>query len=822
MKISQNRKPFKFGKLNLYLFLSFIIFVAATLPIKVYAGTDIIDSSSDISTDTTWTVSGSPYYVKNNVIVRYGATLTIEPGVRVKFMVGRELIMVVQGQLIARGTADSMIYFESGNTSSAELWSSIRFETGSVGAVYDDAGYYKRGSIFEYCIIKDSGRGTVDGAIECLKKAVPYINYCEIKNNKVRSVYFSPESEQYMKIENSKFSNNVSGGPYLSGATTAILNNNTFSGNSKGRDGAGAYIYAKTAILNNNTFSDNIANGIIKTRDRKGGGAYIHATTAILSNNVFNSNSNSGKGISGDRAPDRMGGGAYIEAKTATLTNNTFSGNSISGDSNDESGGGAYIEATTATLTNNIFSDNSNSGSGNITSGIKYRKGGGAYISATTATLTNNIFSGNSCGVQNKSGLGVAVYIAANVTRVTNCTFKENEIARNNCVSIFMKYIGNKPSSQFVRCNFLDTKEYQIYNYNSFGTPDVHATENWWGTSVEAPITDKIYDFFYDSTKGFIHYRPYFKSPVKQKSTTGFSLLNKFTSNPRIKFETNYGSFTLELYSQKARKTVENFLQYVLDGFYNGTIFHKVIKGLMIQGGGLTADMREKTVREPIKNEADNGLKNLRGTVAMARLNSPHSATSQFFINVENNTLLDYTKKDAEGWGYCVFGKVVEGMSVVDDIVNLPTKTKDGYSDITSPLVVVKRASTVQSTTQVNTSINEVLGSKHDANSDKSNKQSPVYTTENSDESDNSNNVSPSVYGAKDSRVYHKRNCSEFNTDDLIEFASSQKAREAGGIPCKHCNPPSSAEENATGDKTGKSRTTYEWTGWKSLFENKN
>jgi len=799
MKISQNRKPFKFGKLNLYLFLSFIIFVAATLPIKVYAGTDIIDSSSDISTDTTWTVSGSPYYVKNNVIVRYGATLTIEPGVRVKFMVGRELIMVVQGQLIARGTADSMIYFESGNTSSAELWSSIRFETGSVGAVYDDAGYYKRGSIFEYCIIKDSGRGTVDGAIECLKKAVPYINYCEIKNNKVRSVYFSPESEQYMKIENSKFSNNISGGPYLSGATTAILNNNTFSGNSKGRDGAGAYIWAKTAILNNNTFSDNSNSGL--------------------------DNSNSGKGTIANgiiKTPDRKGGGAYIEATTATLTNNTFSGNSNSGDSKDESGGGAYIEATTATLTNNIFSDNSNSGSGNITSGIKYRKGGGAYIYAKTATLTNNIFSGNSCGVQNKSGLGVAVYIAANVTRVTNCTFKENEIARNNCVSIFMKYIGEKPSSQFVRCNFLDTKEYQIYNYNSFGTPDVYATENWWGTSVEAPITDKIYDFFYDSTKGFIHYRPYFKSPVKQKSTTGFSLLNKFTSNPRIKFETNYGSFTLELYSQKARKTVENFLQYVLDGFYNGTIFHKVIKGLMIQGGGLTADMREKTVREPIKSEADNGLKNLRGTVAMARLNSPHSATSQFFINVENNTLLDYTKKDAEGWGYCVFGKVVEGMSVVDDIVNLPTKTKDGYSDITSPLVVVKRATTVQSTTQVNTSINEVLGSKHDANSDKSNKQSPVYTTENSDESDNSNNVSPSVFGAKDSRVYHKRNCSEFNTDDLIEFASSQKAREAGGIPCKHCNPPSSAEENATGDKTGKSRTTYEWTGWKSLFENKN
>ena len=164
------------------------------------------------------------------------------------------------------------------------------------------------------------------------------------------------------------------------------------------------------------------------------------------------------------------------------------------------------------------------------------------------------------------------------------------------------------------------------------------------------------------------------------------------TSNPRVQLETNRGIIVLELDSTSAPKTVENFLQYVRDGFYNGAIFHRVIKGFMIQGGGFTADMHEKSTREPISNEAYNGLKNQRGTIAMARTMDPHSASAQFFINLVGNDFLDYKGKTRDGWGYCVFGKVVEGMDVVDTIGNVPTKTKSGFDDVPTTPVVIERA----------------------------------------------------------------------------------------------------------------------------------
>ncbi len=149
-------------------------------------------------------------------------------------------------------------------------------------------------------------------------------------------------------------------------------------------------------------------------------------------------------------------------------------------------------------------------------------------------------------------------------------------------------------------------------------------------------------------------------------------------TNPRVVLHTNHGNITLELFPREAPKTVANFLQYVNDGFYSGTIFHRVISYFMIQGGGLTADMEPKPTREPIINEADNGLKNERGAVAMARTNDVNSATAQFFINVEVNPSLDYTGKDnSRTWGYAVFGKVVEGMDVVDDIRFVPTDEND-------------------------------------------------------------------------------------------------------------------------------------------------
>ncbi len=161
------------------------------------------------------------------------------------------------------------------------------------------------------------------------------------------------------------------------------------------------------------------------------------------------------------------------------------------------------------------------------------------------------------------------------------------------------------------------------------------------------------------------------------------------STQPRVRLDTSYGVIVLELDSKSAPKTVKNFLSYVNDGFYDGTIFHRVIKEFMIQGGGFTADMKRKPAQSPINNEADNRLRNRRGTVAMARTQDPHSATSQFFINSVDNAFLDYKGKTRDGWGYCVFAKVVEGMDVVETIEGLPTTMRAGHRDVpTSPVVI--------------------------------------------------------------------------------------------------------------------------------------
>lgn len=140
-----------------------------------------------------------------------------------------------------------------------------------------------------------------------------------------------------------------------------------------------------------------------------------------------------------------------------------------------------------------------------------------------------------------------------------------------------------------------------------------------------------------------------------------------------VKIQTNLGDIVLELNDEKAPNSVANFIGYVNDGFYNGTVFHRVIDGFMIQGGGFTEDLQKKGTKAPIQNEASNGLKNMKGTVAMARTNAPHSATAQFFINVVNNDFLNYRSSTSRGWGYAVFGKVVQGMDVVDKMRKVPT-----------------------------------------------------------------------------------------------------------------------------------------------------
>ena len=159
-----------------------------------------------------------------------------------------------------------------------------------------------------------------------------------------------------------------------------------------------------------------------------------------------------------------------------------------------------------------------------------------------------------------------------------------------------------------------------------------------------------------------------------------------------VKLTTNHGVITLELDAEKAPKTVENFLQYVRDGFFDGTIFHRVIDGFMIQGGGFEPGMTQKPTREAVENEAANGLKNEAYTIAMARTPNPHSATAQFFINVANNSFLNFTAPTPQGYGYAVFGKVVEGMDVVDKIRKVKTGSRAGHQDVPLEDVVITQA----------------------------------------------------------------------------------------------------------------------------------
>ena len=158
-------------------------------------------------------------------------------------------------------------------------------------------------------------------------------------------------------------------------------------------------------------------------------------------------------------------------------------------------------------------------------------------------------------------------------------------------------------------------------------------------------------------------------------------------ANPQLEVKTSQGMVVIELYQDKAPKTVENFLQYAQDNFFNGTVFHRVIPGFMIQGGGFTPDMKQKETRAPIQNEAKNGLKNETGTLAMARTGDPHSASAQFFINLKDNSFLDYPSRD--GWGYAVFGKVVQGMDVVQKIAVVPTGNVGPHQNVpTTPVLI--------------------------------------------------------------------------------------------------------------------------------------
>ena len=165
---------------------------------------------------------------------------------------------------------------------------------------------------------------------------------------------------------------------------------------------------------------------------------------------------------------------------------------------------------------------------------------------------------------------------------------------------------------------------------------------------------------------------------------------------PYVELETTMGNIVIELNQEKAPNTVANFLEYVKSGHYDGTIFHRVIDGFMIQGGGMDANMKEKSTNAPIQNEADNGLKNEVGTIAMARTSDPHSATAQFFINVKDNSFLNFSGKNPQGWGYAVFGKVTKGMDIVNKIKGVPTGKYGFHADVPTTPVVITHAKVIE------------------------------------------------------------------------------------------------------------------------------
>ncbi len=182
--------------------------------------------------------------------------------------------------------------------------------------------------------------------------------------------------------------------------------------------------------------------------------------------------------------------------------------------------------------------------------------------------------------------------------------------------------------------------------------------------------------------------KPITKQTTKQSKTGA--------KNMTVEMKTSHGTIVLELNAEKAPATVANFVQYVKDGFFDGTIFHRVIPGFMIQGGGFEPGMKQKSTNQSIKNEADNGLKNDMGTIAMARTPDPDSATSQFFINTKNNASLDYTASTGSGWGYCVFGKVTEGLDVVQAIEKVTTTSKSRHQDVPVDDVIIESVTIIE------------------------------------------------------------------------------------------------------------------------------
>jgi parallel beta-helix repeat protein len=467
--------------------------------------------SGIISSNTTWAASGNPYNVTGNVMVNAGVTLTIEPGVIVKF--DKLKSFQINGALIARGAADNNITFTSSAASpAAGDWGYLFFSDASTDAVFDGLGNYISGSVLEYCIVEYAGSGTNSlGAVQ-LTSSYPFINFCTIRNNNVSGIYAGGLTGT-LKITNNTISNNSraaddmlgndgGAGIYISGGTVTI-SNNTIINNSVTYHGVGGGIFAKDGkqIITNNTFTNN-------TAAYDGGAMYIQSgAQSIISHNTIIGNTAQGTGgiytlwgtaTITDNIIYNNTGGMVIYYGGATISNNIITGN-ISGDG----GSGIHIRGAAATISNNVISNNT------VISNPYYSYGGGGILLGEYYTGMSVIITKNSI-VNNTAENESAVDYNISYNGSFNEDFNYNTIAGNKSTGTDTTYTIRMSYLPPIHYNniFNNTAKYELYNTNGNSTT-LDAKNNWWGTTVDAQIADKIFDWMEDASVGIVNYSSY-------------------------------------------------------------------------------------------------------------------------------------------------------------------------------------------------------------------------------------------------------------------------------------------------------------------------
>ena len=436
---------------TLFYGLLFSLFLLLVLARNVAADTPV---SGPITSDTTWTLAGSPYIVTGGVLVMEGVTLTIEPGVVVKFDSGQAL--QIDGELIARGIGSNMITFTSNQTTPAPGdWGYIFFSDSSTDAIYDIDGNYTNGSILEYVVVEYAGGVSVinNGAVR-MDNAHPFINHSVIQNNSASGIYAW------------NLSNNLK------------ITNNSLSYNTTSLYGGGIYVDGNTAIISNNIISNNTASAY-------GGGIAVSynwdiPATATISQNTINGNTS------------YLGGGIYVGAGTVTISNNIIIGNTASDDFGSNGyGGGIRVQTGTATISNNIIYGNTSLGDE------------GAISLNSSAIILNNSIIGNTA--EDSAALNFIFHVDFSYNTITG------NLATDSAPTRVIRVGDWAEADAIINYNniFDNIATYELWNHNPHGSPNVNAENNWWGTAIESEIEDKIYHWIDDSSRGFVDYTPW-------------------------------------------------------------------------------------------------------------------------------------------------------------------------------------------------------------------------------------------------------------------------------------------------------------------------